>query len=72
MSLLCFIYHFAVVATTQFHSNMCLIDHFVVFATAQLHTNNNNKLHVHKITKFSITHMSIDVFTVVVAVVVTV
>ena len=56
MSLLCFIYHFVVVATTQFDSNICLIDQFVVLATAQLHTNNNNinnnKLHVHKLLNF--------------------
>ena len=38
---LCFMYDFVVVATTQLHSNICLMYHFVVVATTQLHSNNN-------------------------------
>ena len=53
--LLCFMYYFAAVATTQLHSNMCLLHHFVVVATTQLHSNNNHsntKINVHKLLNF--------------------
>ena len=51
--LLCLMYHFVIVATTQLHSNMCLMYHFVVVATTQLYSNNNNnKNNQHKLLNF--------------------